>query len=86
MKNSNHLSIQKLQQTESSKLIGGFSSAFSDFQDDTTKVKVNNCNGGNVKAGCGHKSNKPSSASGQNKNCHGNCVKGCGDKDTLKTH
>lgn len=86
MKKSKYLLLEKLHQLESSKLVGGFSNALSDFQGDTTKVKVNNCSGGNFKVGCGQNNSKPNNVPVQNTNCHGNCVKGCGDVDTLKTH
>lgn len=77
-----NIRLTTLSATESSKLVGGFSAAFSlDAIQDSTK-KVNNCQGGNFKAGCGAadsaKVHKPSNA--PNKNCKGNCVKGCGGK------
>ncbi len=73
------INIEKLKSDECSKLIGGFSNVFSEPQD-TTSVKVNNCNGGNYKAGCGKAPQKKIKSGGKNSNCQGNCVKGCGDK------
>ena len=79
MKKKINLKIERLTSNESTKLIGGFSFAFSGLPQDST-LKVNNCNGGNLKAGCGKTSNKKNNSVGSNTNCKGNCVKGCGDK------
>jgi hypothetical protein len=80
MKKVLNLKMEKLSNTDSLKLVGGFSVVFFDSQQDTT-IKTNNCSGGNIKAGCGKKkSNKKITTPGTNANCHGNCVKGCGDK------
>lgn len=73
------IEIEKLTSSDAEKLIGGFSLIFSGEPQDTTSVKVNNCNGGNVHAGCGAKKGKKTKAIGANTNCKGNCVKGCGD-------
>jgi hypothetical protein len=85
MKQKFDLKIEKLTLTESKKLIGGFSASLSGDPpaQDTTSTKVNNCNGGNYKAGCGSKGKKIK-AVGSNANCKGNCVKGCGD--TINHH
>ena len=79
MKNNKHLNFEKLSLIDTSKLIGGFSIAFYDCQKDT--AKINNCQGGNLKTGCGanHKNGK-STGHSSNGNCKGNCVKGCGNK------
>ena len=79
MKNKKKILFEKLSVTESSTLIGGFSVAFDAYQKDSSKT--NNCQGGNLKTGCGanHKKGKSNDHT-SNGNCKGNCVKGCGDK------
>jgi hypothetical protein len=87
MKQKFDFKIEKLTLTESKKLIGGFSASLSGDPplQDTTTTKVNNCNGGNYKAGCGAGSKgKKIKSVGSNANCKGNCVKGCGD--TINHH
>lgn len=83
MNNKKILQFERLNHTDSFKLIGGFSIAFdTEMQQDSTQ-KVNNCHGGNFKVGCGggHKNKKDTvSKHLPNKNCKGNCVPGCGDK------
>lgn len=80
MDNNKFLIIEKLTESACQKLVGGFSSVLQDPPQDTTSTKVNNCHGGNTKAGCGKKHSKKKSSvqKGTNSNCQGNCVKGCG--------
>lgn len=88
MKKKINLEIEKLTVTESEKLVGGFSFSLSGDppMQDTTTTKVNNCNGGNYKTGCGASGSKQKKIKpvGSNSNCKGNCVKGCGD--TINHH
>jgi len=82
MKHKKVIRFEQLNLSDSSKLIGGFSMAFDiECQQDTIK-KVNNCSGGNFKAGCGSKNvkKKPKPNTALNANCKGNCVPGCGSK------
>jgi hypothetical protein len=80
MKTMNFSEFEVLREDENNKLVGGFSAVFDGDPQDTIP-KVNNCHGGNFKAGCGaHHKYKKLKGNIPNGNCKGNCVSGCGDK------
>ena len=82
MKRKEIIHFEQLSHTNSSKLIGGFSAVFDNDDQRDSAQKTNNCNGGNLKAGCGSKNVKKKSKPNHvpNSNCKGNCVPGCGGK------
>lgn len=75
--------IEKLSESESNTLVGGFSMAYS-TDASTESFMANNCKSGNCKSGCKNKSKEKSKdkskGNAPNSNCKagGNCVKGCG--------
>ncbi|MDR2121776.1 MAG: hypothetical protein LBP34_01500 [Flavobacteriaceae bacterium] len=72
-----HLNFEAIRETETQKLIGGFSSVFS-FFDENEDNGVNNCRGGNCLPGC---NNKPKNERKKRKNERNNCIAGgnCGN-------
>jgi len=77
--NNPGMSFNPLSVNDSSKLLGGFSAALSAGDADGPVEKINNCKGGNVKAGCGKKNKHKYQNNLPNGNCVGNCVQGCGN-------
>ncbi|MDR2121777.1 MAG: hypothetical protein LBP34_01505 [Flavobacteriaceae bacterium] len=80
-----YLNFEAIRETETQKLIGGFSSAFGFFGGNEGNGTNNNCNGGNCLSGCNNKSpNEPKKGTiVRNSNCKAgaNCVRGCGCRD-----
>lgn len=69
--------FQHLTMDEHNYLIGGFSNTFG-LTEHNSLDESNNCKGGNCEASCGQKSKEVKGNGLPNKNCAGNCVKGCG--------
>ena len=74
------MKFEKLSVSENIKLVGGFSQAFSQMNIPMNSDLTNNCNGGNCEKGCHKRKKHTLKAPGDNLNCKGNCVLGCGKK------